>query len=113
MVTNDTGLLKSIFMFGGAPPRRMLNSVVNRAEKESPQRHREHKGCTEKHSVKTAHKAQARVCRGGLSQPLNQRAILQPALTGRVSPSRSSADPDHEQSLESRQTVDRRRSFSR
>src|SRR5215217_3887798 len=28
MVTNDTGLLQSIFMFGGAPPRRMLNSVV-------------------------------------------------------------------------------------
>src|SRR5919206_2997698 len=62
---------------------------------------------------KMAHKARARVCRGELSQPLNQRAVLQQALTALVSPSRSSADPDHEQSSEFRQTEGRQRSSFR
>ena len=33
MLTNDTGLLQSIFMFGGAPSRLMINSVERNVRK--------------------------------------------------------------------------------
>src|SRR5215208_6466938 len=41
MVTNDTGLLQSIFMFGGAP-RRMFNSVVQYCSEKNNHRDTEH-----------------------------------------------------------------------